>query len=220
MSDPATVTIVDYGTGNLNSIRNMLRKVGVAAEISSDPGRIEEAGKLILPGVGAWDHGLESLHARGLRDVLDRKVLGEGVPVLGICLGMQLLAETSEEGQKRGLGWIEGHVARFDFSSIEPPRPKIPHMGWNEIQVRQENPVFDGLSADEAGEESRFYFVHSYHFRPTETDRVLARARHGLEFTAVVGRDNVLGVQFHPEKSHKFGMKFLENFARQFECVG
>jgi imidazole glycerol-phosphate synthase subunit HisH len=201
------IVIVDYGMGNLGSIANMLKKIGAEACISSDPDEIGKANKLILPGVGAFDNGMKCLEEGGLLPVLNEKVLTNGAPVLGICLGAQLLARRSEEGTRSGLGWLAVDVRRFNFGT-ETPGLRIPHMGWNTIEVRQLSPLFENMY-----EEPRFYFVHSYHLCCDDPEDVAATADYGYEFTAAVQRGNIMGTQFHPEKSHKFGMRLLENFA-------
>ena len=200
------LVVVDYQMGNLGSIRNMLKKVGHDCEISCDAAVIQNAGKLILPGVGSFDAGISNLRRLGLEPVLTQKVLGERVPVLGICLGMQLMTNGSEEGRERGLGWIDAEVLRFDNSA--EPRKKIPHMGWNVVHQAKESPLLDRLR-----DEPRFYFVHSYFVRCKRRDDVLLYADYIDRFDAAFEWSNVIGVQFHPEKSHRFGMTLLENFA-------
>lgn len=202
------IVIVDYGMGNLGSVYNMLKKVGTEAIVSSDPDLIAKADKLILPGVGAFDNGMKNLEARGLREILNRKVLTDGVPVLGICLGVQLFTHGSEEGTLHGLGWIDAETVRFRFPS-ESTGLKVPHMGWNSITVKLDHPLLKGFD-----EPPRFYFVHSYHVHCHDPGHILATATYGIEFTAAVVYQNVIGTQFHPEKSHKFGLKVLENFAK------
>ncbi len=201
------IVIVDYNMGNVASVVNMLSRIGEDdVVLSRDPKDIYNASKIILPGVGAFDRGMEHLDRFGLREALDDCVLRRGVPVLGICLGMQLLLEASDEGKRTGLGWIPGHARRFSF---EPGRAlKVPHMGWNYIEAKKENPLFP------AAEKCRYYFVHSYYAAPTQQDHVVATSRYGIEFACAIGRDNVWGVQFHPEKSHRFGMELLERFCR------
>lgn len=202
-----TIVIIDYGMGNLGSIRNMFKHIGVTAVISSQPGDVAAAGKLILSGVGAFDSGMTNLEKMGMIPVLNRRVLEDRIPVLGICLGMQLLSESSEEGRMPGLGWISGKTVRFSFNQ-EDGKLKIPHMGWNTVDVVKPCPLFDGMYAD-----PRFYFVHSYHVDCSHPDDMLCRTHHGYDFVSAVARENIYGVQFHPEKSHKYGMKILENFA-------
>ncbi len=201
------IAIVDYGLGNLRSIWNMMRRIGADAVVTSDPVHIQSADKLILPGVGAWDAGVRGLDASGLREVLDRKVLEEQTPVLGICLGMQLLCRRSEEGTLPGLGWIDADVVRFD-ASLADQGLKVPHMGWNEVDVTRPHPLFHSRADDPA-----YYFVHSYHARCDDTSDVLGWTTHGTRFPAAIARGNVIGAQFHPEKSHRHGMVLLRGFA-------
>jgi glutamine amidotransferase len=202
------ITIIDYGLGNLRSIQNMLRRIGYQSTISSDPNEIKAANGLILPGVGAFDHGMKNISQRGLRDVLDYKALEEKVPVLGICLGMQLLASSSEEGIEPGLGWIPGKAIRFRFEE-ENKLLKVPHMGWNSIRVVNESPLSNGFDA-----EMRFYFVHSYHVICEDRNDVILEAEYGGPVAAGIKRGNIMGTQFHPEKSHKYGMRLLSNFIK------
>ena len=202
------IVIVDYGMGNLGSIQNMFHRLGLDSIISGDPAAITQADKLILPGVGAFDAGMRNLRERGLIPLLETKVRQGRTPVLGICLGMQLLSLRSEEGRLPGLGWIEAETVRFRFAEQAAPL-KVPHMGWNQVSPQKVSPLFDRMY-----EEPRFYFVHSYHVRCHHPDDAWLSCRYGFEFTAAVERGNVVGVQFHPEKSHKFGMRLLENFAR------
>ena len=200
------VTIIDYGMGNLGSVKNMFKRIGATCEITSDIKDIEKAEKLLLPGVGAFDAAMERINASGLRDIMDKKVLQEKVPTLGICLGMQLLTSGSEEGVQQGLNWLPAKTLKFRF----PPDSglKIPHMGWNRVYEKNPSPLIKDLP-----EEPRFYFVHSY-FVACENERdVLTTTYYGSDFHSIVQKDNVYGAQFHPEKSHKFGMKLLENFA-------
>ena len=204
------VVIVDYGMGNLGSILNMLRKIGTHAIISSKEEDVKEAEKLILPGVGAFDHGMVCLARLGLISHLGQKVLQEKAPTLGICLGMQLFAKNSEEGRLPGLGWIDAEVKKFQFEEAGC-RLKIPHMGWNVVKTRRQSPLFKGL---EKG--SRFYFAHSFYLVCNNTDDSLAETIYGHGFTSSLQRENILGVQFHPEKSHKFGMTLLRNFVDHF----
>lgn len=201
------IAIVDSGVSNVRSVANMLRKGGVQAEVTTDPDRIAAAEKLILPGVGAFNAGMRALNERGLREILDRKVLQQRTPVLGICLGMQIMGRSSEEGGEPGLGWIDADVVKFRFPSGEPPL-KVPHMGWNVVEPQQASALLDGLGTD-----ARFYFVHSYHLRCRRPEDVLGTTTYGYPFAASVGRDNVFGVQFHPEKSHRYGMALLQRFA-------
>lgn len=202
------ITIIDYGMGNLGSIQNMLKKVGAAAIISSSIDDIEQADKLILPGVGAFGHGMQQIEQRGLLPVLNEKVLGQKTPILGICLGMQLLTEHSEEGDVEGLGWIKGETVRFRLNG-EHPGLKVPHMGWNEVTIHTDNTLFKDVQDEDTG----FYFVHSYHVVCAQEEDVLATTHHGYDFVSAVQRGHIMGTQFHPEKSHKYGMRLLKNFA-------
>ena len=204
------IVVVDYRMGNLGSIANILRKVGAEAVVSADANVIGEATKLILPGVGAFDEGMKNIGTLGLREVLDRRVLRNRVPTLGICLGMQLMARRSEEGESPGLGWIAGDVKRFRFAP-EQAKLKVPHMGWNTVKAQKRSPLFDGFA-----EPPRFYFVHSYYIVCDDAGDVLATASYGGDFTAAVQKGNLMGVQFHPEKSHKFGMALFRNFVEYF----
>lgn len=201
------IVIVDYGMGNLGSIVNMLKKIGVPAALSADPATIEKADGLILPGVGAFDSGMQNLAQRGLLPVLNTMVLERKVPILGLCLGMQLFTRRSEEGVLPGLGWLDAETVRFRFEGADA-QLKVPHMGWNIIEPCREHPLLANL-----GSEPRFYFVHSYHVVCADSEKVLARAHYGIDLVAMVATGNILGAQFHPEKSHKFGMTLFRNFA-------
>jgi glutamine amidotransferase len=203
------VVIVDYKMGNIGSIVNILKKVGVQAKVSSDPEIIYSADKLVLPGVGRFDQGITNLNELGLVSTLNEKVLSRGTPILGICLGMQLLTRRSEEGNLDGLGWLPAETVRFNFSDQESEL-KVPHMGWNIIRVensRIQAKIFDGMDDDR-----RFYFVHSYYVRAAENEIILSRTNYGHEFVSGICQDNIIGVQFHPEKSHRYGLKLFENF--------
>ena len=199
------IAIVDYGMGNPGSILNMFKRLGFKAAIVAEPERILAADKIVLPGVGAFDAAMSRINATGLRAVLDRKAAEENVPILGICLGMQLLTRGSEEGKLPGLGWIPADTKRFPAL----PGLKVPHMGWNAVQVSAPSPLTEGFAGDE-----RFYFVHSYHAVVDAPEHSILKARHGVEFDAAIRNAHIYGVQFHPEKSHRFGMKLLANFAR------
>jgi glutamine amidotransferase len=202
------ISVIDYGVGNLGSILNMFKKIGVPTQVTSRVADVAGATKLVLPGVGAFDSGMRKLEESGLVPVLNRRVLEARVPVLGICLGMQLLSSGSEEGQLPGLGWLDAETIRFDFGGGSAGL-RIPHMGWNVLRVVQSHPMLAGLE-----HASRFYFVHSYHLRCRDRTDVIGETTYGAPFASVVGRRNVVGVQFHPEKSHRFGMQLLRNFAQ------
>jgi glutamine amidotransferase len=198
------IAIVDYGMGNLGSVLNMFKKLGVGAEITSDPDVIYKAPKVLLPGVGAFDSAMQRINELGLKEVLDQKALKEKVPTLGICLGMQLLMESSEEGIRPGLGWINGHA--LNFKGRIQSSFKIPHMGWNIARIQNTCPLTNGYQG-----EIRFYFVHSYFVMAHEN--TLMKTNYGVEFDSAVVKENIFGAQFHPEKSHKFGMQLFKNFA-------
>lgn len=202
------LVIVDYGAGNLLSIKNMMKKVGVEVHISSSVKDIANAAKLILPGVGAFDYGMQQLHDSGLIEVLNEKVLVQKTPVLGICLGMQLLTKSSGEGKMPGLGWIDANTVRFRME--DHPGLKIPNMGWLDVQTKRPSRLLENL------QESRFYFVHSYHVECKDQGDVILASEYGYEFVCGVEHGNIVGVQFHPEKSHKYGMQLLKNFIDKY----
>jgi len=203
------IAIVDYKTGNLGSIQNILKRIGEESVVTSDPDVIAGSGKIILPGVGAFDTGMQNLTSLGLIEILNKKALVEKIPILGICLGMQLLGEGSEEGTLPGLGWIKGQNRRFCFKNTR--EYKIPHMGWNFVKQHKQGPLFTEMYP-----EARFYFVHSYYFDASDSSDILTSTVYENEFTSSVEKGNIMGVQFHPEKSHKFGMKLLRNFVDFF----
>jgi glutamine amidotransferase len=197
------VVIIDYDSGNIASVLNMIRRAGHAARVSSRADDIAKASALILPGVGSFDHGVRQLRARGLPDLI-RERAAEGIPILGICLGMQLLALDSEEGELEGLGLIRAHIKRFSFpASCSLP---VPHVGWNKVVARKDNPL---IPSD--GQERRFYFVHSYYAQCELDDDVLYETEYGIRFASGFSNGDVYGMQFHPEKSHRFG---LDHFRR------
>lgn len=205
------LAIIDYGVGNLSSIKNMLKKIGYReVAISNDKEKIRAADKLILPGVGHFDYGMRQLQASGLVDTLNQVVLEDKKPILGICLGAQLLTRGSEEGTEKGLGWIAADTVKFDPTKLNS-NLKIPHMGWCEVEVTSNSKLFK-----EMYEEPRFYFVHTYHIVCDTPEDISVKANNGYEFVAGVEKGNVIGMQFHPEKSHKFGMKLLENFIEKY----
>jgi len=205
-SDSYKVCIIDYGLGNLGSMKNMLNKLGVNVIVSKDPDIISKARSLILPGVGSYDTGMKNLNDFGLIKILQKQVIDNNIPILGVCLGMQLFSKSSEEGHLPGLGWINSETIRFRFNQ-EHSKLKVPHMGWNWIDSRKTSPLLESLY-----NASRFYFVHSYHVHCFEPDDVLAETSYGTNFTSILARNNIFWVQFHPEKSHRYGMKLLSNF--------
>lgn len=205
------LVIIDYEVGNLTSIKKMLKKAGCAdAIISGKLEDIEKATKLILPGVGHFDYGMSQLHSSGLVEMLNKKVLKDKVPILGICLGAQLLTRGSEEGSQQGLGWIAADTVKFDVAKLAD-NLKIPHMGWSDVTFKNEAPLFNNMPHD-----SRFYFVHSYHLKCDNINDIAATTKYGYEFAAGIIKDNIMGMQFHPEKSHKYGMQLLSNFVKNY----
>ncbi len=197
------VAIIDYGVGNLGSIYNMLKRVGVTAKIVTERKDLQEADHIILPGVGKYDTGVVGLKERGFDEELLEKA-ASGIPILGICLGMQLLTESSEEGEMTGLGLIKGRAIRFS----DDKGLKIPHMGWNEVTETERIQIMSGVPAP-----FKFYFAHSYYVKTERKEDTFLKCSYGVDFAAGIQRDNIYGVQFHPEKSHKFGMNLLKNFA-------
>jgi glutamine amidotransferase len=201
------IHIVDYGLGNTQAIMNTYKRLGIDATRSRTKDDLQDVTRLILPGVGAFDHAMELLNASGMLETLEHFVKQEKVPVLGICVGMQILASSSDEGTSPGLGWVEGRVRSF-AGNARSFTQQMPHMGWNDVLPTVETPLFHGLKQD-----SRFYFLHSYYFDSEHASNVLAHADYGFQFHCAVQNENVYGVQFHPEKSHHWGAKLLKNFA-------
>lgn len=200
------VGIINYGLGNLGSIQNMLKVIGEKAVISFDPEELDKCDRYILPGVGAFDAGMKKLNESGLTDYIKKKA-NEKKPILGICLGMQLLGRESEEGILPGLGLIPFDNIRFKLDDTDL---KVPHMGWDIVDFKQDNPLLKGLTGIQ-----RYYFVHSYHAQCDFNENVLMTCDYGYEFAASVVKDSIIGVQFHPEKSHNFGMSLLRNFVKE-----
>lgn len=199
------ISIVNYGMGNLGSVVNMFKRIGCQAEVVENPETLATATKILLPGVGSFDQAMKRINESGFFEVLNHKALVEKVPVLGICLGMQLLTRGSEEGVLPGLSWIEADTLKFPADS----GLKIPHMGWNRVVEAEHSILTEHLP-----DEPRFYFVHSYRVKVDDEVNSILKCTYGLEFDAAIQKDNIFGAQFHPEKSHKFGMRFLENFAK------
>lgn len=201
------ITIVDYGVGNIRAFLNAYKLLNVDARTAQTADELETATKVILPGVGAFDNAMEQLERSGMRETLDELVLHRAVPVLGVCVGMQMLGHSSEEGKRPGLGWIDGRVRGFrtleDRSDLQ-----LPHMGWNDVKPVGAMPLFAGLQT-----EARFYFLHSFYFECSRSEDVAAIANYGKDFSCAVHSANIFGVQFHPEKSHHFGTRLLQNFA-------
>jgi len=201
------IHIVDYGLGNIQAFVNIFKRLGFDAIRARSQEDLHEVTKLILPGVGAFDHAMELLDASGMREMLEKLVNQDKVPVLGICVGMQILADSSEEGVRPGLGWVKGHVRSFASNPASAALP-MPHMGWNDVTPIAGSILFKGLEND-----SRFYFLHSYYFECSDATNATASTDYGFPFDCAIQSENVFGVQFHPEKSHHWGTAFLKNFA-------
>jgi glutamine amidotransferase len=200
-------SIVDYGVGNINAIANIYKRLNFPVRIVRTAAELLKAERVILPGVGSFDWTMVRLNDSGLRDALDDVVLSKHKPVLGICVGMQMMAKRSEEGSLDGLGWIDADVRKFDVNSLSR-RVCLPHMGWNDVEPRCERSLFRDIGAT-----GRFYFLHSYYFAPKNQDAILAVTHYGEAFASSVNSNNIYGVQFHPEKSHQWGIQLLKNFA-------
>lgn len=201
------IHVIDYGLGNVQAFLTMYKRLGFEATRAKTVADLTGARKIILPGVGAFDHAIELLYQSGMRPTLETLVLQDKVPVLGICVGMQIFASASDEGRLPGLGWVPGKVRSFRANAQSASSP-LPHMGWNDVQPKPGSPLFAGLESD-----AQFYFLHSYYFECDEPSHVAAAASYGFDFSCAVTAGNVYGVQFHPEKSHHFGAQLLKNFA-------
>lgn len=201
------IAIIDYGVGNIRAFANIYKKLDVDFKIAKTAKDLENVEKLILPGVGAFDHAMEQLDASGMRQRLDELVVDKRLPVIGICVGMQMLAHSSDEGKHHGLGWIDASVKKFDETKIHF-KTHLPHMGWNDVKVVKQNKLMNALEQD-----AKFYFLHSYYFHCNNHNDSIAESDYGIEFSCAVNKDNVYGVQFHPEKSHHYGIQLLKNFA-------
>jgi imidazole glycerol-phosphate synthase subunit HisH len=200
------VTLLDYGLGNIQAFHHIYSQLNLNVDVATNTSQLELAEKIILPGVGAFDCAMNRLNNSGMREVLDDLVLNKKIPVLGVCVGLQMMANRSEEGELPGLGWINGEVKRFD-NAVFSGKTHLPHMGWNDISIWGNSPLFGGLTS------SRFYFLHSYYFSPYKPSQTLASTNYGGEFSSAVSNGHIYGVQFHPEKSHACGIQVLKNFA-------
>lgn len=202
------ITLIDYGVGNIFAFQNVYKRLDIPTKIARTEKDLEGAEKLILPGVGAFDYAMERLNDSGMRQKLDELVLKEKIPVIGICVGMQMMGNRSDEGISEGLRWIDGEVLKFDESLIKQ-RTKLPHMGWNDVSPVAENPLFRGLEKD-----AIFYFLHSYYFSCNTPSDSISISDYGISFSSAINSGNIYGIQFHPEKSHQYGEKLLYNFAK------
>lgn len=202
------IGIIHYGSGNFYAISNIYKNLEIDHTIIHKPEELDSCAKLILPGVGSFDHNMNQLKNSGLRDALDELVLIKKTPIFGICLGMQIMLERSDEGQEKGLGWIKGSVKKFDPASIET-KPKLPHMGWNSVSVKKSHNLFEGVN-----EEMGYYFIHSYYVDTDRDEDVMSTSHYGNDFVSAINKDNIYATQFHPEKSHSNGILLLKNFAQ------
>lgn len=201
------ITIIDYGVGNIFAFQNVYKRLNIPTKIAKNIPDLASAKKIILPGVGAFDYAMHRLNASGMREKLDELVLDKKVPVLGICVGMQMMGNKSDEGVMEGLKWIDADILKFDESLIKQ-RTKLPHMGWNDVVMTKNNILFNELD-----ENAIFYFLHSYYFKCHQQNDVIATTDYGISFTSAVNVNNIFGIQFHPEKSHRYGEQLLNNFA-------
>ena len=201
------VTIVDYGSGNINAITNIYELLNIPFSVASKAVELEDAKKIILPGVGSFDYCMNKLNNSGLKEVLNRKVIENKTPVLGICIGLHIMASGSEEGNLSGLGWIDGYVKKIDESKLVL-KPKLPHMGWNSVLVKSAPTLFKGIN-----NEHGFYFIHSYYIELLNDEDIMTITNYETDFVSGINKSNIYAVQFHPEKSHSNGMKLLQNFS-------
>ena len=201
------ITLIDYGVGNIFAFQNVYKRLDIPTKIAKSSQDLTDAQKLILPGVGSFDYAMSQLNASGMREKLDELVIEKKVPVIGICVGMQMMGNRSDEGKLEGLSWIDSEILKFDENLIQQ-RTKLPHMGWNDVTPINNHPLFKGLEKD-----AIFYFLHSFYFKCNNPTDSIAFSEYGISFSSAVNRDNVYGIQFHPEKSHQYGEKLLYNFA-------
>lgn len=206
------IAIVDYGVGNIKAIFNIYRYLNIDVLIAKKPEQLEHANKIILAGVGAFDDSMSRLNNSGMRKILDQKVLNDHVPVLGICVGMQMMACSSEEGKEKGLGWIENSKVLIIDEKKLAHKPKLPHMGWNKLKLTQHHSIFNQIDKSKG-----FYFLHSYHFS-CDQQYYLGTTYYGIEFPSAVRKENIFGLQFHPEKSHSNGVNIFKNFSNLEQC--
>jgi len=202
------ITIIDYGVGNIYAFQNVYKRLNIPTKIAKSAIELNDAAKLILPGVGSFDYAMTQLNKSGMREKLDELVLEQKKPVIGICVGMQMMANGSDEGKQEGLKWIDASVKKFDEHTIKYVT-KLPHMGWNDVSPIKNHPLFVGLEDD-----ALFYFLHSFYFHCNNEADSIAKSDYGINFTSSVNRDNIYGIQFHPEKSHHYGEMLLHNFSK------
>lgn len=201
------ITLIDYGSGNIHAIANIYKRLNIPYQLTADLNLLKAAKKLILPGVGDFDETMKAFNQLGIKNLLDELVVEKQVPILGVCVGMQILGKGSEEGVAEGFGWIDGQVKKFDIKNLQT-KPYLPHMGWNTVQPQKESQLFDNIIT-----ENGFYFLHSYYFDCKNTEDILATTQYGIEFSSAINHLNVYGFQFHPEKSHQNGVEVFRNFA-------
>ncbi|MBP6755877.1 MAG: imidazole glycerol phosphate synthase subunit HisH [Bacteroidia bacterium] len=202
------ITLIDYGVGNIYAFQNVYKRLDIQTKIAKTTQDLEDAEKLILPGVGAFDYAMNQLNKSGMRQKLDELVLDKKIPVIGICVGMQMMGNRSDEGSMEGLKWIDADIVKFDENLIKH-RTKLPHMGWNDVKPIKDHPLFKGLE-----DNAIFYFLHSFYFKCNNLEDSIALSDYGISFTSATNYKNVYGIQFHPEKSHQYGEKLLHNFAK------
>lgn len=201
------ITLIDYGVGNIFAFQNVYKRLDIPTKIAKSSQDLMDAQKLILPGVGSFDYAMNRLNDSGMREKLDELVLEKKIPVIGICVGMQMMGNRSEEGKEEGLKWIDGDILKFDEKLIQH-RTKLPHMGWNDVVPVNNNTLFNGLERD-----AIFYFLHSFYFECKNPSDTIATSDYGISFSSAVNKDHIFGIQFHPEKSHHYGERLLHNFA-------
>ena len=202
------ITLIDYGVGNIFAFQNVYKRLDIPTKIAKSAADLNDVEKLILPGVGSFDYAMNQLNNSGMREKLDELVLEKKVPVIGICVGMQMMGNRSDEGELDGLKWIDAEILKFDERLIQQ-RTKLPHMGWNDVSPVEDHPLFIGLE-----KEAIFYFLHSFYFKCNNSNDIIANSEYGISFSSAVNHNNIYGIQFHPEKSHQYGEKLLHNFAK------
>ena len=200
------MTTIDYGIGNVQAFVNVYKRLDIPVSVAKSTDDLVGATKIILPGVGSFDHAMQKFNSSGTRKLIEKLVLEEGTPILGVCVGMQMFANSSEEGKLSGLGWIDGNVKKFDLASMLHSQ-NLPHMGWNNVELTKKDGLFKGMKG-----EMRFYFLHSYYFDCHRESNIKGVTDYGFNFTSVIKKNNIFGVQFHPEKSHHYGSLLLKNF--------